>query len=306
MSLKILFMGTPEFAVPILKSINDSDHKILAVYTQPPSKRSRGQRIIESPIHTLSKNFNYNIRCPKNLESKDELKYIKELSPDVVVVAAYGQIIPEKFLNVLNILFLNVHASLLPRWRGAAPIQRSIMEMDDETGITIMKIIPKLDSGPYILQEKITINKNENQEQLSFKLSVVGAKLIMEALDKIELEDLRFIEQDEKKASYAKKIDKKESKINWNIPAKNLISKINGLSPFPGAWFAHNKNRIKIIEAIETNQNGKIGEVIDENLTIGCMKNSIRVIKIQKEGKKALSIKEFLLGHEIKKGEILN
>ena len=306
MSLRILFMGTSEFAVPILKSINDSSHEILSVYTQPPSQKSRGQKIIESPIHKLSKKLKHNVRCPQNLKNQDELQYIQKLSPDVVVVVAYGQIISKEILNIPNILFLNVHASLLPKWRGAAPIQRSIMEMDDETGITIMKIVPKLDSGPYILQEKIKIDKSENQEQLSFKLSAIGAKLILKALDKIETGDKKFIEQDENKVSYAKKIDKQESKINWNTPAENLVSKINGLSPYPGAWFEHNKNRIKIIKAINVNENGKIGEVIDENLTIGCIKNSIRVLKIQKEGKKILSTKEFSLGYKIKKGEILN
>ena len=306
MSLKILFMGTPEFAVPVLKSLSESEHKILSVYTQPPKKKFRGQKVIETPVHILSKKLNYEVRCPKNLSNDNEYDFIKKLSPNVVVVVAYGQIIPEKILNIPNILFLNVHASLLPKWRGAAPIQRSIMEMDEETGVSIMKIIKKLDAGPYLLQEKIKLKKNENSESLAFRLSKIGSKLIVKALKLISSGDAIFNEQEEAKSTYAKKINKNECKINWDISAKQLIAKINGLSPFPGAWFEHNKNRIKIVEATEVDVNGKIGEVLDNNLLIGCKKHSIQILRIQKEGKKILKTNDFLKGYEILKGEVLN
>ena len=161
MAYEILFMGTPEFSVPILKCLN-SKHKILSVYTQPPKKKFRGQKIVKSPIHLESEKLKLPIRFPENLNNNEEYKFIKESKAKFVIVVAYGQIIPENFLNTKNLIFLNIHASLLPRWRGAAPIQRSIIEMDKETGITIMKIIPKLDAGPYILQKKIVINDNDN------------------------------------------------------------------------------------------------------------------------------------------------
>ena len=222
-----------------------------------------------------------------------------------MVVVAYGQIIPEKILNISNIVFLNIHASLLPRWRGAAPIQRSIIEMDKITGISIMKIIPKLDAGPCMMQEQVNIEKEDNFLSLSKKLSILGSKLIIKSLGKLKKEKVNFVTQDEKKATYAKKIEKKESEINWNIPAKKLIAIINGLNPFPGVWFNHLKTRIKIIQAIEVNQTGRAGEVLDANLTIGCKENAIKILSIQKEGRNVLNTKSFLAGYKIKKGETL-
>ena len=219
---------------------------------------------------------------------------------------AYGKIIPEKILDIENVIFLNIHASLLPRWRGAAPIQRSIIEMNQITGVSIMKIIPKLDAGPYMAQERIKIEPQDNFVTLSRKLSILGSKLIIKSLDRLKDEKVNFIEQDENKVTYAKKIEKKESEINWNIPAKNIIANINGLNPFPGAWFKHLKTRIKIIEAVEVEKNGRTGEVLDSNLTIGCKENAIKIISIQKEGKNVLDVKSFLAGYRIKKGEILN
>ena len=306
MSLKILFMGTPEFSVPILKSIYKTKHKILTVYTQPPTKKLRGQKIVESPVHKVAKELKINTRYPSNINLNEELNFIKNLKPDVVIVAAYGQIISEKLLKILENNFINVHASLLPRWRGAAPIQRSIMEMDEVTGVTIMKIVTKLDAGPYALQKKVKIEESTTQEELSKRLSEVGAKLIVEFLDMFESRNINFKDQDQSKVTYAKKILKTESEIKWNIPAKNLSAKINGLSPFPGAWFRFKKDRIKILKAKEVELNGKIGEVLNDDLTVGCLKNAIKILRLQKEGRKAISNEQFLSGNSIKKGEFLN
>ena len=306
MPLKILFMGTPHFAAPILKSILKSNHKILAVYTQPPKKKSRGQKFIETPIHSIANNLNLKVRCPENLLDIKEFNFIKNLAPDVAVVAAYGQIIPKNILDISNITFINIHASLLPKWRGAAPIQRSIMQMDKETGISIMKIIPRLDAGPYMMQEKIKIEHNTNSGKLSEQLSLIGSRLIIKSLNLIETKKVKFVEQNEKEATYARKIQKKECQTQWSLPATKIIAKINGLSPSPGAWFEHQKNRLKIIKAEVSNLNGGIGEVIDNNLTIGCSENSIKVLQIQKAGKKILSTNEFLSGYNIKKGEKLS
>jgi methionyl-tRNA formyltransferase len=306
MSLKILFMGTPEFSVPILKSIYKTKHKILTVYTQPPTKKLRGQKIVESPVHKVAKELKINTRYPSNINLNEELNFIKNLNPDIVIVAAYGQIISEKLLKILENNFINVHASLLPRWRGAAPIQRSIMEMDEVTGVTIMKIVTKLDAGPYALQKKVKIEESTTQEELSKRLSEVGAKLIVEFLDMFESRNINFKDQDQSKVTYAKKILKTESEIKWNIPAKNLSAKINGLSPFPGAWFRFKKDRIKILKAKEVELNGKIGEVLNDDLTVGCLKNAIKILRLQKEGRKAISNEQFLAGNSIKKGEFLN
>ena len=221
----------------------------------------------------------------------------------MVVVAAYGKIIPEKFLKFKDIMFINVHASLLPKWRGAAPIQRSIIEMDKETGISIMKIVSKLDAGPYLMQEKILIDKNDNYLSLSKKLSKLGSQLIIKSLNQIEKKNFYLTNQDENSVTYAKKINKNESEIKWNLPSSKLIAKINGLNPFPGAWFKHKGTRLKIIQAVEVNQSGAEGEILDDNLTIGCKNNAIRILAIQKEGKKILSTKNFLSGYKIFKGE---
>ena len=268
-------------------------------------KKSRGQKIENSPVHLESTKLNIPIKCPEKINSDEEFDFISNSEANYIVVVAYGQIIPERILNIPNKIFLNIHASLLPKWRGAAPIQRSIIQMDKRTGVSIMKIVPKLDAGPYMMQENVKIEKNDNSISLSIKLSIIGSKLILKSLEKLKTKKANFIEQDESVATYAKKIEKKESEINWNIPAKNLIAKINGLSPSPGVWFKHQKSRIKIIEAIEVDEKGKVGEVLDDSLTIGCKEKAIKILLIQKQGKKILNIKSFLAGYKIKKGEIL-
>tara|TARA_B100001248_G_scaffold139664_1_gene104857 strand:+ start:7341 stop:8261 length:921 start_codon:yes stop_codon:yes gene_type:complete len=306
MALKIIFMGTPEFAVPILKSINKSKHKILCVYTQPPKRSKRGLKVNFSSIYETSKKLKLNLRHPFSLDNEKEIEYLKKINPDLVVVVAYGKLIPSKILDIEGIKFINIHPSLLPKWRGAAPIQRSLIEMDKETGISIMKIVSKLDAGPYMSQIKIKIDKDDNYQSLSEKLSFLGSKMILDALEKIEKNDLKWVDQVESKASYAKKIEKKESEINWNMPADKIIAKIKGLNPYPGVWFKHNLSKFKIIDAIEINQIGKAGEIIDNNLTVACKKNSIRILLIQKEGKKILKTKDFLIGYKFKKGEYLS
>ncbi len=305
MPLKLIFMGTPEFAVPILKSIKESKHKIISVYTQPPKKSRRGQKLNKSPIHQYCIESNLDIRYPNRINDQKELEYIKNIKPDIIVVVAYGKILNQEFLSIKRLNFLNIHASLLPRWRGAAPIQRALIEMDKETGISIMKIVLKLDAGPVMLQEKIKIEKNDNFISLSNKLSKLGSKLILKSLDIIEAKNQKFKDQNEHEATYANKITKEETKVNWKIPANKIIAKIKGLSPFPGIWFNHKKTRLKIIEAVEVQKSGKPGEVIENNLTIACGNNSIKILSIQKEGKKILSTENFLAGYNLKKGENL-
>ena len=306
MALKIIFMGTPDFAVPILKSINDSNHNILGVYTQPPNKRNRGQKIKPSPIHQYSDQAKLKVRHPHTLDSEDELKYLKNLNPDVVVVVAYGKILPSKLLNIKNILFINIHASLLPKWRGAAPIHRSIMNLDDETGISIMKIVPKLDAGPVMLTAKVKIKKETNFEDLSKKLATLGSKMILESLDLLENDKAKFKPQNENEVTYAKKITKEEAKINWNADAKFIIAKINSLNPNPGTWFEFFGKRVKVIKAIEIKEMGKPGMIINKDFTVACSKNAIQILELQKEGKQKMKAKEFLTGNKLEIGTSIN
>ena len=304
MTSKIIFMGTPEFSIPTLQLLN-LKHKIKSVYTQPPKKKSRGQKIIKSPIHIEAEKLKIPVRSPENLNNESDYEFLKNSNVNFVIVVAYGQIIPEKFLNIKNLIFLNVHASLLPRWRGAAPIQRSIMEMDKETGISIMKIIPKLDAGPYVLQKSTNINPKDNYLSLSKRLSKIGAESIVETISLFEKNIAKFTDQEDKFVTYAKKISKKESEINWDENAQKIIANINGLSPYPGAWFKHKGLRIKILEAELSDNHGKIGEVLTDDLVIGCNDKAIKINLIQKEGKVVLDVKNFLAGHKIVKGEIL-
>ena len=227
---------------------------------------------------------------------------MRDSKPDVIIVAAYGKILPVKLLNLTNIKFINVHASLLPKWRGAAPIQRSIMNLDQETGISIMKIIPKLDAGPVMLKSKISISRNINFEKLSNVLSKLGAKLTLEAINLIEKKKDNFIDQDEAEVTYAKKIDKKESKIDWNVKAEKVIAKINALHPSPGSWFYYNGVRHKVIQAIEVEEKGNPGEIINLNFTIACQHNSVQILELQKEGKSKMKVAEYLKGNKLIKG----
>ena len=306
MALNIIFMGTPDFAVPILKSINNSNHNILEVYTQPPNKKDRGQKINSSPIHQYCDQIKLKVRHPDILDSEEELRHILSLNPDIAVVVAYGKILPPKLLNLKNILFINIHASLLPKWRGAAPIHRSIMNLDDETGISIMKIISKLDAGPIMQKAKIKIEKNNNFVDLSKKLSKLGSEMILESLDLIENDKAKFIPQNEKEATYAKKINKKEAKINWNDKARLIIAKINAFNPNPGTWFELYGNRVKVMKAIEIKEIGKPGLIINKDFTIACSENAVQILELQKEGKQKMTAKEFLIGNKLEVGSNIN
>ena len=357
MSKKIVFMGTPFFAVPILKSLYQNGYSVSVVYTQPPQKSKRGQKINKSPIQGISETLKIEYRTPSSLKNnKEEYNYLKELDADIAIVVAYGQIIPKEYLNLVKKGFINIHASLLPKWRGAAPIQRSIMNLEKETGISIMRIGEKLDTGPVCNSYKIEIMTHDNTETISEKLSALaaekildnidkilddkikfkeqnhneasyankieidenidaltlsktlsklGANSIIESIDKIEKGTEKFIEQNNSKATYAKKILKSEAKINWNESAKKVLAKINALNPNPGAWFEHNKERYKVWKAKIVNKNGVAGRTVDDQLTVSCFEHSIKILEIQKEGKNKKLVDQFLLGNKINKGEHL-
>ena len=304
---KIVFMGTSNFSVPILKSLYQNGYPIVTIYTQPPQKSMRGQKINKSPIQKMAENLCIECRTPDSLkENNEEYNFLKLLNPDLVIVVAYGQLIPKNYLSLSKHGFINIHASLLPKWRGAAPIQRSIMNLDKETGVSIMKIVEKLDAGPVMMQEKINVTSEMNAEDLSNKLSDLSSKLILECIDEIEGGKAKFIDQDEQKATYAKKINKEEGKINWDNSAENILAQINSLLPNPGAWFSFMGERYKILKASISEAEGEKGKVIDNNLTIACKSKSIKVNEIQRQGKNKQSTSEFLLGSKIKKETALD
>ena len=301
-------MGTPLFAVPILKVLYQNGYPVSVVYTQPPQKSQRGQKINKSPIQVISETLRIECRTPNLLkDNKEEYNYLKKLDADIAIVVAYGQIIPKEYLNLVKKGFINIHASLLPKWRGAAPIQRSIMNLEKETGVSIMKIGEKLDAGPVCNSYKIEIIDNDNAETMSEKLSSLAAEKILDNIDKILDDKIQFKEQNHNEASYAVKIEKIEGKIRWNETAENIIGKINGLYSSPGAFFIYKGERYKILKAKLTSDSGEIGEVLSNYLEVSCgNKKSIKVLEIQRQGKRPQNISEFMLGSQIKKGSNLN
>ena len=296
-------MGTPMFAVPILKSLYQNGYNISCVYTQPPQKSKRGQKINKSPIQGISETLNLEYRTPPVLNNEEEYNFLNSLDADLAIVVAYGQIIPKKFLNLTKKGFINIHASLLPKWRGAAPIQRSIMNLDQETGISIMRIAEKLDTGPVCNNYKIQLNENLNALEISEKLSNLAAEKILDNVDDILEDKANFIEQDHSNATYASKIQKTEGQINWDENAEKIIGKINGLYPSPGAFFMFNGERYKILKAQVGRAQGNPGSVLSDNLEIACGNNQSIIIKeIQRQGKRPQNIGEFIQGSQIKKG----
>jgi len=301
---KIVFMGTSVFAVKILKSLYQNGYPIATVYTQAPKKSNRGMRVTKSPVHSISETLSLEVRTPATLKNnQEEYEYLKNIDADMCLVIAYGQIIPESFLNLTKKGFINIHASLLPKYRGAAPIQRAIMNLEKKTGISIMKINSQLDEGPVCKSYEIDINEKDSSDDLSEKLSDLAVEKILDDIDDILDDKAKFKDQDHSKATYAKKINKKESSIDWNTPAKSVIAKINGLN---GAHFIFQGARYKILKAELNNLSGKPGEIIGDSLEIACKEKSIKVMMIQREGKKPQKTAEFLLGSQIKKGLFLS
>ena len=307
MPKRIIFMGTPMFAVPILKSLYQNGYPVTCVYTQPPQRSKRGQKVNKSPVQGIAETLNIEYRVPETLKDNDEeFEYIKNLQADLAIVVAYGQIIPKRILELTKKGFINIHASLLPKWRGAAPIQRSIMNLEKETGISMMKISEELDAGAVSNQYKIELN-GENTEEVSEKLSLLAAEKILDEIDDVLDDKANFIEQNHSDATYAPKIEKSEGRINWNDSSDQIIGKVNGLYPVPGAWFNYAGERYKILKAKIGSAVGKVGEVTSDELEVICGDNkSLKILEIQRQGKRVQSINEFMLGSRIKKGIILS
>ena len=302
---KIIFFGTPKFALPILKKIYNSKHEVLMVYTQPPKKSSRGQKINKTVIHEYSEKVSLNVKTPNDLLGEET--FLNKINFDIGIVVAYGKLIPKEILNLSKYGFINIHASLLPKYRGAAPIQRSLINQDKETGISFMKIIEKLDSGPVCKKYKIAINKNENYNSLLARLSSLAEDNVIEIIEQIIENKIKFFEQNEHEASYAKKIEKSDGKINWNESAELIQAKVNALNPNPGGWFIFDNERYKILRADISLTDGQPGEVINDDFIVGCGNKSLKIIEIQRQGKKPQNSKDFLMGSKIKPGtKLLN
>jgi methionyl-tRNA formyltransferase len=308
--MKLIYMSSSDFGMPALRSLISSNHEIAGVYTQPPKRSGRGMKFTKSPIYMIAEEHNLLIKTPHNLNDEDEIKSLSKLSPDVGVVVSYGLIIPKKFLSIPKYGFINIHPSLLPRWRGAAPIQRAIIEGDKITGVNIIRLDEGLDTGDICKYIETPINVDDNYASLSTRLSEIGAQLLLDSLSEFSNGKIKFTKQKDEGITYAKKILKEETKIDFNESSKNVVNLIKGLSPYPGGWFTYVNGetsfRARILDAIESDLSGAPGEILDSNLTIACSDKSISPILIQKEGKKPIHIEEFLRGTKIIKGSILN
>jgi len=298
MKLKVVFMGTPEFALPSLQFIY-KNFNLIGCFTQPSRPAGRGKKISHSPVKNFCTKNNIPNLTPENFKEEKVIDHFKKMGCDILVVAAYGIILPKTILSVPKFGALNVHASLLPRWRGAAPIQRAILAGDQETGISIMQMNEKLDAGSIIIQEKIVIKENNTSQEIHDKLANIGGKLINDVLKKIEKEEqIKSTPQDETKATYAQKITKEETRINWNESGKKILRQIKAL----GGWFTINKQRIKIFDAdISSTKNKSSRLIIDKNFSISCGDGKIIKPKVlQKSGSSKMNIDTFLRGFHFK------
>ena len=293
---RLIFFGSPDFALPPLKTLYLGGYEIVGVYTQEPKKKSRGMKELKTPVHIWAESQLLPVYSPLKLD-KQSLEEFVSLKPDVAILFAYGKIIPLDWLNTPVFGFINIHASLLPRWRGAAPVQRAIESNDKLSGITIMKMNEGLDEGPIIASQEIALNSETNGQSLIEQISHDSCSLLYKNLEKYLKGMLSPVEQDHDKSTYASKINKHESRLNWGLNAENLEQKIRAFYPYPATWFLHQGKRYKVLKARVSAIQGEPGKILQTPLIIGCQKNSLEILEIQAEGKKAQSIDQFLLGN---------
>ncbi|MCR9108138.1 methionyl-tRNA formyltransferase [Marivita sp. XM-24bin2] len=301
--MRIIFMGTPDFSVPVLNALVAAGHEIAAVYCQPPRPAGRGKKDRPTPVHARAEALGLDVRHPKSLRDDDAQNDFAALGADIAVVVAYGLILPQVVLDAPKHGCLNIHASLLPRWRGAAPIHRAIMAGDAETGICIMQMEAGLDTGPVLLRQKTPIGATETTGELHDRLSDMGAALIVQALDR--LDDLTPEPQPDEGVTYAEKIDKSEAQIDWSRPAVEVDRQIRGLSPFPGAWTMIGKERVKLLGSQLSDQAGPSGTALDDAFTIACGVGAVTITRAQRAGKGAQDTVTFLRGMPVPKGTLL-
>ncbi|WP_298337126.1 methionyl-tRNA formyltransferase [uncultured Erythrobacter sp.] len=304
--MRIVFMGTPDFAVPALAALHelghDAGHEIACVYTQPPSRSGRGKKLRPSPVQAKAEELGLEVRSPKSLRNEEAQGEFAALDADIAVVAAYGLILPQAVLDAPTHGCLNIHASILPRWRGAAPIHRAIMAGDEETGVTIMQMEAGLDTGPMRHIMKTPIGTKTTGEMFT-ELGQMGAEAMVEVLS--DLDDYPPVAQDDALTTHAAKIDKAEARMDWSRPASELVRHVAGLAPFPGAWFEVDDQRVKLLLAEKADGSGAPGEVLNAEFTIACGSGAIRPLRLQRAGKPAMDREEYLRGRPAAPGTVL-
>lgn len=315
--LRLAFMGTPDFSVPVLKALVDAGHHVVAIYSQPPRKAGRGMELQRSPVHRLGDELGVEVRTPESLKGADEQAAFAALDLDIAIVVAYGLLLPKPVLDAPRLGCLNLHASLLPRWRGAAPIQRAIMAGDRETGVMVMQMDVGLDTGDVLAGEVVPITAETTAESLHDELAGIGAALMARTVKALEAGDIVARPQVAEGVTYARKIDKAEARIDWTKPASELDCHIRGLSPFPGAYFEIMRKgkpeRVKVLRAVpvpvpesepeSVDGRGAPGTVLDDELTIACGEGALRLVSVQRAGKGRTSAEEFLRGFPLKPGD---
>lgn len=308
--MRVVFMGTPEIAVPTLSEIIGRGYDVVAVYSQPPRPAGRGKKDRKSPVHELAEGFGLEVRTPLNFKDEAEIEAFEALDADVAIVVAYGLLLPKRILDAPKKGCLNLHGSLLPRWRGAAPIQRAIMAGDTQSGLMVMQMDEGLDTGDVGLIDEIQISENMTAGELHDQMMVRGADLMGRALSALERDSLHFTPQAQEGVTYAKKIDKREARIDWQKPAREVHNQIRGLSPFPGAWFevelGGKPTRVKVIKSALADGNGEPGEVLDDGLTIATGDGALALTYVQREGKSMMDAETFLRGTGSLKGKVLS
>lgn len=301
--MRLVFMGTPDFSVPLLAALIDAGHEVICVYSQPPRKSGRGQKVNPTPVHAFAESQGIEVRTPLSLKGEDEQKAFADLNADCAIVAAYGLLLPKAVLDAPKYGCLNAHASILPRWRGAAPIQRAIEAGDDVSGVTIMQMDEGLDTGDMLLIQPVPITAQTTGESLHDELSVESARLILEALRAVDGGYTKPQKQPQEGVTYAKKLDKKESQIDWSHSADDIERRIRAFTPWPGSWFAFGKDRIKVIKAEVVNQEGTEGTRLDaDGLVIACGEKALKIVTLQRSGKGATDADSFLRGFNIPVG----
>lgn len=303
--MRIAFMGTPDFSVPAFDTLRSAGHEIACVYTQPPRPAGRGQKERKSPVHLRAEASGIEVRYPVSLKDAEAQAAFVALDLDAAVVVAYGLILPAVILEAPERGCINVHASLLPRWRGAAPIQRALLAGDTETGVTIMQMDEGLDTGPELLREAIPINPTMNAGDLHDALSAMGGRLIVDALAGLDAGSLSAIPQTDAGMTYAAKLERGEERIDWTRDAAELARHVRGFAPWPGAWFEQDGVRIKVQAAEVASGDGSPGVVLDDRLLVACGSGALRLLRVQRAGRGAMEADDYLRGHEVPRGTVL-
>jgi methionyl-tRNA formyltransferase len=310
MSLRVVFMGTPDFAVPTLSEIVGQGHDVVAAYTRAPAAAGRGMELKPSPVHRMAERFGIPVLTPKTLRTEDAAEIFRAHEADVAIVVAYGMILPRSILDAPALGCLNLHASLLPRWRGAAPIQRAVMAGDTETGVAVMRMEEGLDTGPVAMVERVSIGPDMTAGELHDRLMGLGADLMARALAALSRDALNFTPQPDEGVTYAHKLTNEEGRIDWARPAKAVHDQIRGLSPFPGAFFTADfgkgPERVKVLRTVRAEGSGEPGTLLDAVGTIACGEGAVRLVQVQPAGKQAMGADEFLRGRRLAAGARLS